>query len=306
MSADERLIQQFAAQKGYESRTLPMGGGDSWSPDGSVVARYLLHLRAIGLKDPTKPSATDLYEQALRLRERSVSVAVASDEAGAIATALALGDLTPAEAAKRLAKAPRPGDAHEQAARERQMLYAATRQAYAAAVRAIHNFDWLDLLRPLVEDAVAAQDDERFRALHDFAALLRSRELGALAMVATDTSGIREFEETWRYTTGAPDKFHLWRLERATAAQPIFSEVVGPVTFVAAAIKEAPFPTVSEMVEAKMEPGLYSAGEVLAIAGRIVLEQEEARALAAAPPGAPARSSRGADVMSEGRTPSGT
>jgi hypothetical protein len=290
MSAADNIVHQWAGQRGVESRTLPMAHSDSWSPTQSVIARYLLHLKALGIEDPT--GAGEFYRTALSLREHSVAVAVKPDEESAVAERLSRGEVTPTEAAKLLAKVPRPGVAQEQAERERQMLTTATRQAYASAVRAIHNYGdrWLGLLRPLVETAVAARDDARFGALHDFAALLRNRDLGALAMVATDTSGIREFEETWRYSVGRPERYHLWRLEHSEAANAIFTEVVGPVTFVAASITKAPFPTLAEMVEGEMEPGMYSAQEVTAIGSRIAMEQEDVR-MSAAPPPSPARRS---------------
>jgi hypothetical protein len=270
-------IQQWAPRTGYERRTLP-STSDTWSPTESVVARYLLHLRVLGLEDPTKPRATDLYEQALRLREHSVSVAVKPDEEAAIAERLARGEVTPAEAAKMLAKAARPSDAQEQAERERQMYSAATRAAYVAAVRSIHNFGeekWLALLRPMVQDAVAAGDESRWAALHEFASLLRSRDLGALAMVSSDTSGLRETDETWRYTVGRPDLYHLWRLQRSEAAQAVGHEAVGSFVFVASVVTKGPHPRLADMTE--MEPGIYSAAEVLAIKDRVIAEQEAAR-----------------------------
>jgi hypothetical protein len=286
------VIHMFAPLRGYEHRSLP-SASDSWDPEESAPARYLKALARLGLKDPTKPSATDLYAQAVRLRYHSVNAASEPDEEAAIATALALGEITGTEAKKRLAKAPKPGDADERDDRERRMLYMAMQAAYSAAVRAIHNFDWLPLLRALIEEAVAAGDDRRFDALHDFAALLRSAGLGGLAMVGADPSGTREFEETWRYRTGRPERYHLWRVERAQVAESIFHEAVGPVVFVAAAVVKAPHPTLAEMVAGEMAPGLYAAHEVLAIAGRIVAEQEEARMLAA---GEPATSGRGVAV----------
>jgi transcriptional regulator with XRE-family HTH domain len=285
--SDDNIVHQWAPRKGFERRTLP-STSESWSPTQSVVARFLLHLKALGLKDPT--GATDLYRTAVSLREHTVAVTAKPNEEVAIAERLARGEVTPTEAAKLLAKAPKPSDAIDQAEREAHMLRAATRHAFAASVRAVHDFGdrWLQLLRPLVEEAVAAKDDARFAALHDFAALLRDRDLGALAMVASDQSGTREFGETWRHLVGRPERYHMWRIERAEIAQPIFHEVVGPLTFVAGSVEKGPRPSLAEMVAGEMEPGIFSAQEVLAIAGRIVIEQEEAR-MSATPPPSPAR-----------------
>jgi hypothetical protein len=284
------VISQWAPQTGYECRTFPVTS-DTWSPTESVVARYLLHLRVLGLEDPTKPKATDLYEQALALRQHSIDVAPKRDEDAIIANRLAHGEITTDEAAKLLAKVPLPNDAQEQVERTRQMLTNATRAAYAGAVRSIHLYEkWIDLLRPLVADAVAARDQERWDALHGFAALLRQRGLGALAMVATDPTGIREFEETWRYTVGRPDRYHLWRLEHATAAQAVGHEAVGQSVFVAATVIKGPHPTLADMVAGEMEPTILAASEVLAIADRIRVEQDAARMSAEAP--APSRRAR--------------
>lgn len=281
--SDDNIVHQWAPRKGYERRALP-STSDSWSPTESIVARYLLHLKALNIEDPT--GASGFYRTALALRERSVTVAAKPDEGAAIAERLARGEVTPTEAAKLLAKAPKPSDAIDQADREAEMLRTATRHAFVASVRAVHDFGerWLQLLRPLIEQAVAALDDARFAALHDFAALLRDRDLGALAMVAADPSGTREFEETWRYLVGRPERYHMWRVERATVAQPIFHEVAGPLTFVAASVEKGPHPTLADMVAGEMEPGIFSAQEVLTIAGRIVIQQEEARMSATPPP----------------------
>jgi hypothetical protein len=277
--SEDNIVHQWAPQKGYERRTLP-STSDSWSPEGSVVARYLLHLKVLGIsKDPT--GADEFYRNALSLREHAVTATATPDEEAAIAQALALGQVSPAEAAKRLAKASKPDDAHEQADRERQMYYTATRAAYVAAVRAIHNWGedkWLALLRPLIQEAVEAQDEPRWDALHNFCELLRDRELGALAMVASDPTGLREVDETWRYRVGRPELYHLWRLEHAEAAKTVDHEVVGSVEFNASVVTKGPHPRLAEMVG--MAPGIYGAGEVLSIARRIVEEQEAIRAAA--------------------------
>lgn len=276
------VIPQWAPQIGYERRTFP-NTNESWSPTESPVARYLLHLRALGIEDPTsyrRQRAIDFYQQALALREHSITVAAKQDGEGDIANRLAMGEIDSEQAAKLLAKMPTASDAQEQAARGRQMLAAATRAAYTAAVLAVHTYGdrWLDLLRPLVQEAVAAQDDARFEALHRFAALLRSPDIAALAMVASDTSGNREFDETWRYRTGRPDLVHKWRYARAERTHDGPAEPVGANLFVmASAVTKGPHPTLTEMVEHEMQPGMYSASDVLATTERVLADQEAAQ-----------------------------
>lgn len=286
MSGDN-IVHHWAPVRGYERRALPTTT-DSWDPVTSPVAMVLRGLRELGVEDPTK--ASEFYATATSLRAHTITVAAKQDPAVAITARLAQGELSPDEAGRLLGKAPKPSDAREQEERETAVLYAATRQAYSAAVRAVHDFGdrWLGVLRPLIEEAVTARDDERFAQVHAFGSLLRSSPIGALAMVG-DQSGTRETSETWRYTSAAPHRYHLWRVERAQDARPIFHEVVGDVTFVAGAVVKAPHPTVAEMAEHGMEPGIYSAQEVLAIASRIVIQQEQEREMAAGEPAPPRR-----------------
>jgi hypothetical protein len=166
------VVQQWAAEKGYVSR-LPPATSDFWSSSESPVARYLLHLKVLGIDDPTKHlkfggTATEHYRHALELRDHTVRVEAKNDGELDIANRLATGEIDVAQAERLLAKVPTPGDTLAQETRARQMLQNATRAAYVAALGAIHLWGedkWLGLLRPLVQAAVAAQDQQRFDAL---------------------------------------------------------------------------------------------------------------------------------------------
>ncbi len=291
------VIQQWAPQTGYVSRQLPWTP-DDWSPTDSAVARYLLHLKVLGLADPTK--ATEHYRTALALRDHSIAVSSKNGEAD-LANRLATGELNPAEAAKLLAKVPTAREEQEKEERGRRMLADAVRVAYTNAVRAMHNYGdkWLDLLRPLVQEAVAAQDQARWDSLHAFAALLRHRDLAALAIVSSDPNGMREIEETWRYRVGKPHRYHDWRLERAVRTHAAANVNVGSNVFVGIAVTEGPHPTLQEMGGMEpiggMEPGIYSAEQVIDIT-EAVLEQQEADQVSAEPP-PPSRRTR-AEVTS--------
>jgi len=237
----------------------------------------------LGLADPTK--ATEHYRTALALRDHSIAVSSKNGEAD-IANRLATGELNPAEAAKLLAKVPTAREEQEKEERGRRMLADAVRAAYTSAVRAVHNFGdkWLDdVLRPLVQEAVAAQDQARWDVLHAFAALLRSGDIGALAMVSSDVNGLREFEETWRYSVGRPDSYHFWRLEHADDVYVQSHDIAGPFVFVASGIRAGPHPRLVD-TDPTWEMGLYSAAEVLTIKDRIVAEQEAVRMDAEPPP----------------------
>lgn len=275
-----KVINQWAPRPGVLRRAEPTTN-DSWSPDASPVALYLLHLRSLGLEDQTDyldRSATDHYRHAIFLRDQTVSVVATPDEREAITKRLALGEITPEEAQKRLAKsAPKVNDAQDLANGTRKTISDATREAYSFAVTAIRGYHWLTPLRVLVADAVAAQDDARFDALHRFAALLRSPGLAALAMVAGDGSGIREFDETWRYKVSRPDLYHAWRLARAERTHTVAHVTAGTLVFVAAAVTKGPHPTLADMVEGEMEPSLLSAAEVVSITEAILAEQEAAQ-----------------------------
>lgn len=279
------VIQQWAPEAGHIRRQLP-STSEHWSPAGPV-ARYLKYLRALDLKDPT--GAEKLYQVALELRERSSAAAAAAkpDGEAEITRRLAMGEIDAEQASRLLAKVPRQEDVQEKEARDRVMIQDATRRAYGSAVRAIHDYGdrWLELLRPLVQAAVDAQDQERWDALHRLAGWLRSPALSALEMIAIDPSGgLFEFGEPWRYTVRRPDLYHAWRLEHAERTHAGTTELIGPSVFVAYRVTAGPHPTLADMVQGEMEPGLHSASEVLAITEAILAEQEAARTSAEPPP----------------------
>lgn len=273
----------WSPQSGYVRRVYPHTS-EHWSPTESPVARYLLYLSVLGIEDPTRfkrQRATDYYQQAISLREHSVTVAAKQDDDPAIIGRLARGELSPEDAEKALAKvAPKAAEVQEQTERTRQAFANATRMAYASAVLAIHDYGdkWLDVLRPLVQEAVAAEDQARWDKLHAFAASLRSPALGGLAMVATDETGTNEFGETWRYTVGRPDLYHEWRFARAERTHEATApERVGTDVFVATRVTAGPHPSLTDMVQGGMSPGIYSAAEVIAITEAIVAKQESAQ-----------------------------
>jgi hypothetical protein len=240
-------------------------------------------LKALGLKDPTKHrgrSASAHFAAALAYREYENTMAAQLDEEAPadIAGQLGEGALTREEAEKELDKLPPPSVLAERAARRRELRGEATRTAFRLATYAIHfHLDrWLDVLRPLVEAAVVAKDQARFDALHRFAGLLRDRSLGALEMLAFDPGGLLETDEVWRYQVGRPDLYHAWRDARAEGLHGAGHYEVGPVTVVATVVLKGPHPTLADMIDGGMEPGIYSAAEAVAIKDRVLAEQEAA------------------------------
>jgi hypothetical protein len=276
-------IEQWAPLHGYLRRSVPAGNSDTWSETDSPVAQYIRSLKKIGKDDPT--DATYYFTQACTLREARDKVIARQPEEpehygpGTI-KALIAGDLTEGDAGKRLAKIPTEKDVAEKLERQRQMISAATREAYGMSVREINGYGedgWLKLLKPIAVEAYSARDQNRWDAVHNFAAILRNPELSGLSGIFQSPGGSLEFAETWRYKVGRPDLYHFWRVRHAEDAQNIeFVHGLGSNTYLATAVVKGPHPTLSQ-IDPSWEPGLYSAQEVKEIAARIVAEQEEIR-----------------------------
>ncbi len=268
------IIEYWPPERGILQRRLDIGSSKNWDPKESPPAHYIRHLKSLGIKkDPTQ--ATLFYERAMGLRLVTGIHERKTDESASIGERLVSGEISAAEASSLLAKLPFPNAVAKEAQREQAMMSSAVRNAYSAAIRAVHDFGedkWLKLLRPIAQEAVKTRDQTRWDAVHAFAAFLRSPVVAGLSMLATDPAGRRDVE-AWRYQVSQPDLYHRWRLEHAVASQNIRLLPVGEVAFVWSAITEGPHPGIVDLIQ--MGPGLYSATEVLAHTDAILDEQEK-------------------------------
>lgn len=272
-----KIVEQWAPRKAYIHWQLPTGSSDAWSPTNSVVARYITQLELLGLEDPTE--ATDFYDQALQFRKAYLDLASKQNDEIDLSERLVRGEISVDDATKQAAKAPAALDARQKLERQRQVISNAIAGSYSAAVRAVHNFgehNWLNLLRPLVQDAYEVADQARWDQLHKFTALLRDPNLAGLALLVLAPSSSFEIEDTWRYTVGRPDLYDQWRRAHSIETHNIALVHVGPITYIANIVVKGPHPTLAD-IPPSWEPGLYSAGEVLAITNRILDEQEDAQ-----------------------------
>ncbi|MBA3431816.1 MAG: hypothetical protein H0U16_10105 [Actinobacteria bacterium] len=268
------IIEYWPPEKGILQRRLDIGSSEHWDPKESPPAHYVRHLKSLGIKkDPTEASM--FYERAMGLRLVSGIHQRKTDESASIGERLVSGEISAAEASALLAKLPFPNAAAKEAEREQAMMSSAVRNAYSAAIRALHGYSedkWLKLLRPIAQEAAKTRDQTRWDAVHAFAAFLRTPSIAGLSMLATDPAGRRDVE-AWRYQVARPDLYHRWRLDHAVASQNIRLLPAGEIAFVWSVITEGPSPGIVDL--AKMGPGLYSAAEVLAHTEAILDEQEK-------------------------------
>jgi hypothetical protein len=270
-----------------------------WSPDRHLVPGFQTWLRALDLSDPTstehepQAAASAYWKRARAVFDEARHVRP-DEPPRKVSDLIAEGEVSLADGKKMLLAQARKAREAQDSLREQQKQLDKTASAtLLRALQAICDYSeegWLGLLRPIVADAVAKQDDRRFNLAHAFAAWLRDPEpsFRVFGLSAATNNG-RDAERGW-YQVARPDLLYRWRVERANDTQrhQLTHYAQGGLWFSAyALLPGAPVPTLRDY-EPSWRPGLYSAAEVLANIENSKREQErEFARLAQRAPAAP-------------------
>ena len=269
-----------------------------WGLDSGLIPTFETWLRALDLDDPTstenepKAAASAYWRRAQALAEDARRVQP-EEPTRSISALLAEGTLTTGDARKMLVKRPDAREAEKLVREQRNGLSAGSRAALLRALQAIYDYTedgWLEVLRPIVADALANRDDRRFNLAHGFAAWLREPTRNKVFGLTAATN--RRFDaERYLYSVARPDLLHRWRVERATDTERheqarYSADGMWRVQY--ALTTSAPFPMLRDYDEA-WGAGLYSADEVIANTERSRAEQERTFAKLAPAPATPTK-----------------
>jgi len=250
----------------------------AWQPFGpdktNLLARYVSLLDHLGLDDPT--TASMKLQQAVGLRDTARHLArprtVTPEKS--IADQLAAGDITPAEAKRLAAKRPSPDAARESSKAEESIFGSAALSAFRMGLRELYELgeaNWLDLLRPIADEAVKTRNDPRWVAVHALAKFLRAPEVAGLSR---GSSGSRRSDLPAIYYQFAHfDLAHLWQLDHAEKTMPLTHDTFGRLTFIQHAVRGiAPIPSMKN-IKPDWGAGLFSATEAMTHADAVEAKQ---------------------------------
>jgi hypothetical protein len=257
---------------------------------------YQRHLTALGMPDPTKATARRVAAE--HVRDKAERYRVPQPMADKrITQRLAEGKMSAEEAAAHFANAP---DAREAEATAQKVRNEMTEQMYELlrlAVQAIREHPWLDLLRPMAEDAVAKRDETRWTRAHAFAEWLRDPMVNVCALSVAMANTTQDSDWTnYAYGDGGRG-LYSWQVANAdpshvTPGTPIHLPG-GGYRIAFSFSRNVRMPSIDVIAEhAQMwdGAGLFSAEEVIANQTRTLADQDrEIDALQAPAPEKPGR-----------------
>lgn len=260
----------------------------SWGIDSGLLPTYAKHLDGLELKDPTP--ALSLWERARDLHREAYATPASAAHAD-LAEQLASGKLTAVDVAKAIAKVPNRAEAAELARTRQAALRAGASRTLLAALQSLFDLGepkWLDLLRPIVEDALATGDDVRLNAAHRLAQFLRDPHRAKIGALTAAVNNRYDCAADW-YRFKRPDLEHRWRVSRSSDVQrrELARYVVDGQWRVQYALKpDAPRPTIADF-QPEWGAGLWSAEEVVENVKQSLRAQEVEFAKLVPPPPAP-------------------
>lgn len=252
--------------------TPPAGG--SWAQ----VDAFQQHLAGLGLADPTRVAA--LLVAARHVRD-AATVSLKSNDVDDDVERVAKGEMTADEALRRRAKRPDSEEMAKAARRRQDDAEALTRDLLHRAAGAIFAYGWIELLGPVVAEALKRRDETTWRRAHAFAEWLRSEQVGIRALSAALASNVAD-SDWWLYATGDGGRgVFLWQVEhcepgQAVPGQPMAMPGGSHVVPFALKTNVAP-PSVTDFAEHAEEwggVGLFTAEQVVENMNRSLAAQD--------------------------------